>query len=109
MDALPGYAWTFRIILRLFEKSAFRLALAAAAAHDIAGFTDLTLTLDADDDGERTIDDDDLPLVFLATPDTDIGLLVELAEVFKAAVVIDGTDEVQCTGGFGKAVGAGAS
>lgn len=87
------------------------MVLAAAAAHDIVEFTVLPLTLDADADDERTVDDDDLQLVFLATTDTDAGLLVEVVEVFKAdvSVVMDETVEVQCTGGLGKAVGAGAS
>lgn len=94
----------------MFVKSAFRLVLAAAIAHDIAGFIDLTLTLYVEDDGEKTADNDDLQLVFLTTSDTDVGLLVVL-EVFKAdvTVVMDGEDDVQCTGGFGNAVGAGAS
>lgn len=87
------------------------MVLAAAAEHDIAGLNDLTLTLDDDDDVERTVDDDDLQLVFLTTPVIDADLMVEVFEVFKAdvTVVMEETDEVQCTGGLGNAVGAGAS
>lgn len=96
--------------MRLYVKSAFLFVLAAAAAQDIAGFADFTLTLDVGgiDDDEEVIDGDDLQLVILAT--IDAGLL-DVLEVFKVgvAVVMDGVDEVQCTGGFGRAVGAGAS
>lgn len=41
----------------------------------------------------------------------EVGLLVDDFEVFKAddIVTLDEAGDVQCTGGFGKAVGAGAS
>lgn len=93
-------------------KSTWRLALAAAAAQDMAGFcTDLAL-----DD----LEDDD-PLVLLAfLTMVVVGLLmVDVFEVFGADTCVgvdvddddddDEADDVQWTGGFGKAVGAGAS
>lgn len=93
-------------------KSTCRLALAAAAAQDMAGFcTDLAL-----DD----LEDDD-PLVLLAfLTVVVVGLLmVDVFEVFGADTCVgvdvddddddDEADDVQWTGGFGKAVGAGAS
>lgn len=90
-------------------KSTLRAALAAAAAQDMAGFwTDLAL-----DD----LDEDD-PLVLLAfLTVVVVGLLmVDVFEVFGADTCVgvdvdddDEADDVQWTGGFGKAVGAGAS
>lgn len=91
-------------------KSTCRLALAAAAAQDMAGFcTDLALD-DLEDDG---------PLVLLAfLTVVVVGLLmVDVFEVFGADTCVgvdvddddDEADDVQWTGGFGKAVGAGAS
>lgn len=89
-------------------KSTCRLALAAATAQDMAGFTGLAaLDLDVADDG-----DDPLLLAFLTVV---VGLLRDVFEVLLGAdtcVVDDDNDEaddVQWTGGFGRAVGAGAS
>lgn len=100
-------------------KSTFRLALAAAVAQDIAGFTDLALDLDDDDDNDDDDDkeagDDALLVAFLVATDVEVGLLMDVFEVFKAdatvvaVMLVDEVDDVQCTGGFGKAVGAGAS
>lgn len=88
--------------------------MAAAAAQDMAGFcTDLAL-----DD----LEEDD-PLVLLAFLTVVVvvvvaGLLmVDVFEVFGADTCVgvdvddddDEADDVQWTGGFGKAVGAGAS
>lgn len=86
--------------------------MAAAAAQDMAGFcTDLAL-----DD----LEDDD-PLVLLAfLTVVVVGLLmVDVFEVIGADTCVgvdvddddddDEADDVQWTGGFGKAVGAGAS
>lgn len=43
--------------------------------------------------------------------DAAVGLLMDDFEVFKAddIVTLDEAEDVQCTGGFGNAVGAGAS
>lgn len=103
-----------RTIFRLCAKSTFRLALAAAAAQDMAGFgTDLPL-----DDLDDVVDD---PLVLLAFLTVVVGLLMDVFEVFGADTCVgvdvddddddddDEADDVQWTGGFGKAVGAGAS
>lgn len=83
--------------------------MAAATAQDMAGFTtDLVVvaTLDLDDD-------DPLLLAFLTV---GVGLLMDVFEVLlgaDACVVDDdddnAADDVQWTGGLGKAVGAGAS
>lgn len=93
-------------------KSTLRLALAAAAAQDIVGFTVFALDLldvdDGDDDDDANDEDDALPLVSLLAIDIVVALLV--FGVLKAdATIRDEADEVQCTGGFGRAVGAGAS
>lgn len=95
-------------------KSTLRLALAAAAAQDIAGFTaDFTLDLDVVVIVDETTDEGALLLQeFLALmTDAEVVLLVDNLEVFKAddIVTLDEAGDVQCTGGFGKAVGAGAS
>lgn len=95
-------------------KSTFRLALAAAAAQDMAaGFTDLALDLDDVEDENVT---EDLLLAALgdATAVVAVLLTMDVFEVFGAdtcvVVLVDGeADDVQWTGGFGKAVGAGAS
>lgn len=92
------------------------MALAAAAAQDMAGFTDLALDLDDVADA----DDGDDPLLLLAFLTVVVGLLPDVFEVLMwllgadicVGVVDDDDDEgddVQWTGGFGKAVGAGAS
>lgn len=95
-------------------KSTCRLALAAAAAQDMAGFcTDLAL-----DDLEE--DDPLVLLAFLTVVVVVAGLLmVDVFEVFGADTCVgvdvddddddDEADDVQWTGGLGKAVGAGAS
>lgn len=95
-------------------KSTCRLALAAAAAQDMAGFcTDLAL-----DDLEE--DDPLVLLAFLTVDVVVVGLLmVDVFEVFGADTCVgvdvddddddDEADDVQWTGGLGKAVGAGAS
>lgn len=83
--------------------------MAAAAAQDMAGFTDLALDLDVADDG-----DDPLLLAFLTVV---VGLLMDVFEVVLGTDTCvvgdddddDEADDVQWTGGFGKAVGAGAS
>lgn len=83
--------------------------MAAAAAQDMAGLTDLALDLDVADDG-----DDPLLLAFLTVV---VGLLMDVFEVVLGADTCvvgdddddDEADDVQWTGGFGKAVGAGAS
>lgn len=94
-------------------KSTLRLALAAAAAQDIAGFTtDFTFDLDANIGDEETADEGTLLYkAFLAlTTDGEVGLLMDDFEVFKADDIVTlPADDVQCTGGFGNAVGAGAS
>lgn len=95
-------------------KSTCRLALAAAAAQDMAGFcTDLAL-----DDLEE---DDPLVLLAFLTVDVVVAglLMVDVFEVFGADTCVgvdvddddddDEADDVQWTGGLGKAVGAGAS
>lgn len=86
--------------------------MAAAAAQDMAGFcTDLGL-----DDLE--VDDPLVLLAFLTV--VVVGLLMmDVFEVFGADTCVgvdvddddddDEADDVQWTGGFGKAVGAGAS
>lgn len=90
------------------------MALAAAAAQDMAGFwTDLAL-----DDLEE--DDPLVLLAFLTVVVVVAGLLmVDVFEVFGADTCVgvdvddddddDEADDVQWTGGLGKAVGAGAS
>lgn len=95
-------------------KSTCRLALAAAAAQDMAGFcTDLAL-----DDLEE--DDPLVLLAFLTVVVVVAGLqMVDVFEVFGADTCVgvdvddddedDEADDVQWTGGLGKAVGAGAS
>lgn len=95
-------------------KSTCRLALAAAAAQDMAGFcTDLAL-----DDLEEN--DPLVLLAFLTVVVVVAGLLmVDVFEVFGADTCVgvdvddddddDEADDVQWTGGLGKAVGAGAS
>lgn len=99
-----------RAIFRLCVKSTVLLARAAAAAQDTAGFTDFALDLEDEEGG-----DDTLPLAFLMLLDAEVGLLMDVFEVFKADTTVvfdDDVDvdiDVQCTGGFGKAVGAGAS
>lgn len=103
-----------RIIFRLCAKSTFRLALAAAAAQDMAaGFTDLALDLD-DVVDEEVEDGVPLLLAFLDDATTVVVgclLMMDVFEVFGAdtCVVDDEADDVQWTGGFGNAVGAGAS
>lgn len=94
-------------------KSTCRLALAAAAAQDMAGFcTDLAL-----DDLEE---DDPLVLLAFLTVVVVVGLLMmDVFEAFGADTCVgvdvddddddDEADDVQWTGGLGKAVGAGAS
>lgn len=91
-------------------KSTCRLALAAATAQDMAGFTtDLAAVAALDLD-----DDDPLLLAFLTV---GVGLLMDVFEVLLGAdtCVVDDdddddvADDVQWTGGLGKAVGAGAS
>lgn len=90
------------------------MALAAAAAQDMAGFcTDLAL-----DDLEE---DDPLVLLAFLTVDVVVAglLMVDVFEVFGADTCVgvdvddddddDEADDVQWTGGLGKAVGAGAS
>lgn len=94
-------------------KSTLRVALAAAAAQDMAGFwTDLAL-VDLDEDDPFVL------LAFLTV--VVVGLpttLVDVFEVFGADTCVgvdvdddddDEADDVQWTGGFGRAVGAGAS
>lgn len=88
--------------------------MAAAAAQDMAGFcTDLAL-----DDLEK--DDPLVLLAFLTVVVVVVGLLmVDVFEVFGADTCVgvdvddddddDEADDVQWTGGLGKAVGAGAS
>lgn len=88
--------------------------MAAAAAQDMAGFcTDLAL-----DDLEE--DDPLVLLAFLTVVVVVAGLLmVDVFEVFGADTCVgvdvddddddDEADDVQWTGGLGKAVGAGAS
>lgn len=90
------------------------MALAAAAAQDMAGFcTDLAL-----DDLEEN--DPLVLLAFLTVVVVVAGLLmVDVFEVFGADTCVgvdvddddddDEADDVQWTGGLGKAVGAGAS
>lgn len=89
------------------------MALAAAAAQDMAGFcTDLAL-----DDLEE--DDPLVLLAFLTVVVVVVAglLMVDVFEVFGADTCVgvdvddddDEADDVQWTGGFGKAVGAGAS
>lgn len=95
-------------------KSTLRLALAAAAAQDIAGFTaDFTLDLVVVIIGEEITDEGFLLLQALLAlmTDAEVCLLVDRFETFKAGdiVTLDEIGEVQCTGGLGKAVGAGAS
>lgn len=97
--------------MRLCAKSTLRLALAAAAAQDIAGFIYFALDLDNDDDDDEEAGDDALLVTLLAATVVEIGLLMYVFEVVKAdaTVVDDEAVDVQCTGGFGNAVGAGAS
>lgn len=87
--------------------------MAAAAAQDMAGFcTDLAL-----DDLEE--DDPLVLLAFLTVVVVVVAglLMVDVFEVFGADTCVgvdvddddDEADDVQWTGGFGKAVGAGAS
>lgn len=93
----------------MYAKSTCRLALAAATAQDMAGFTDLAAVAALDLD-----DDDPLLLAFLTV---GVGLLMDVFEVLLGADTCvvdddddnDAADDVQCTGGLGKAVGAGAS
>lgn len=79
-------------------KSTLRLALAAAVAQDIAGFTaDFTLILDGGVAFEETADGALLLQAFLAlTTDAEVGLLVDDLEVFKADDIVildvDGED-----------------
>lgn len=78
-------------------KSTLRLALAAAVAQDIAGFTaDFTLILDGGVALEETADGALLLQAFLVlTTDAEVGLLVDDLEVFKAddIVILDDVDD----------------
>lgn len=82
--------------------------MAAAAAQDMASLTDFAFDLDDEEAGG------DVALMMGTVLEPPTQLFMDVFEVVVKAdatvdAVVDETGDVQWTGGFGKAVGAGAS